>query len=231
LVVPLLPGFQQDNQLLVRNGGAEQVRTVLTASHDTGANLTTLQVDSPLAAALPAGVATVTLQAPAVWEAPPLFAFGAAPPAAPLPALYVTFLDAREHLERTGYYQQRDSFRPRGGMVVCSTRPAARAYTVDYQLTAVASNRQQQRWLQEELLRHLSMDEGLRINGAPAPLQLLAPPELDQRRLGELGPLYIRIGTRQERAPRQEQTWVRIAEIQSGHTATPWDKEVVTLEF
>jgi hypothetical protein len=232
LVLPHTPGFHNGNQLLLQGGSVDQMRHATQVVHDSGANSTTIQVDTPFSVELAANAATASLLAPTVIEVPPTPpGLSPGPATAPSPAVFITYWDGREDLERTGYYMQRDSFRPRGNVIVCSTRPAPRAFTVDYQLTALAPTREQQRFIQQEILRRVSMDQALRVNGYPAPVFMVAPPELQRRQLGELAPIYLRIGTRMESAPRQEQTWVQRTELWAAPPDTPLDREVVTLEL
>jgi hypothetical protein len=145
--------------------------------------------------------------------------------------LVLTPLDAREDLDRTGYVTQRDSFRLRGALTVCSVRPAARAYGVDYQIVARARTRTQQMFIQTALLQRLSIDVALRINGVPSPVAILPPPPVEDREVGLLAPIYLRIGTRMETAPRVEQPWVRRAEARSAPKDAPLDQEGIVIQL
>ncbi|BAY26494.1 hypothetical protein NIES2100_63100 [Calothrix sp. NIES-2100] len=148
------------------------------------------------------------------------------------PAIVLTPRDAREDLERTGYASQRDSFRQRGNLTVCSVRSPARAYTVDYQITTVVPSPDQQRLIYTYLLQQLSMDRGLPINGAFSPVSLLPQPAtLDEQRFGLLAPLYVRIGTRMEIAARQELPWVQQANIEAARIDALTDPEGIVLRF
>lgn len=229
VVIPLNKGFHAGNRVLVQGGSAgDEEHAVTSVTHDAGAGTTTLGLASSdaVVGSLPAGSATVTILAPIIVEAPP------SAPDAVSPAILVTLLDAREDLERAAAYLQRDSFRPRGARVACSVRPAAQPYRVDYQIAAVAPIRSQQLAVQEHVLGRISGVDSvggagaagaLRINGQPAPLIVLPPPELSGRAAGVLAPAYVRIWTRREIAPRAEITLA--AEVTLG--AGPIDMQEV----
>jgi len=222
------PGFFAGNRVLVQGGTAgDEIHQVISVDQDAGAGVTTLHFDpaDQILGTLTAGVATVSVVVPVLAETPPL------PTPATSPAIILTHLNAREDLDRTTYFTQRDSFRPRDELVMCSVRPAPRAYMVDYQLTVVAPERAQQLVIHTFLLQQLSVSQGLRINGAPAPLVTLEPPVLENRWLGQLAPVYVRIGTRLETAPRREQPWVRRSEVQAGPLDAPEDQEGIVLEL
>lgn len=228
VVLPLTMGFHTDNRVLIRGGSSgDEVHTVAGVNHDSIAGTTTLQFGAadPVVGALAAGTATASVVVPVIAEAPPLVT------SAPTPAVILTQLDAREDLERTGYVTQRDSFRPQGALIVCSVRPGARAYLVDYQVNAVAPERGQQLAIQSQLLQRLSTDVSLRVNGVPSPVWILSPPGLIERQLGVMAPLYLRIGTRMETALRRQQTWVRRADIEAGRIDAPLDQEGIVLEL
>jgi hypothetical protein len=163
--------------------------------------------------------------APVVVEAPP------APTAANAPAIVATPLGAIEDQARSGQYLQRDSFRVRGAQIVCSVRPSARAYACDYELTALGTDRTQQASIYEGILRQMTLDTGLRVNGSYAPVSLLDPPQLRRRTTGQAGPVYVRIGTRLEVAPRSEQVWVQQLEVGSARIDAPLDFEQIVLEL
>lgn len=228
IVFPLTPGFNAGNRILVLGGSlGDEIHNVTSVDHNSAAGTTTLHFDATdqVVGTLTAGTATVSVVVPVIVETPP------SPTPEPTPAIIVTHLDAREDPERTAYITQRDSFRPRDALTVCSVRPAARAYLVDYQITVVAPERAQQLFVHTLLLQRLSMDVGLRINGVPSPVWILPPPALDKRQLGLLAPVYARIGTRMETASRREQTWVRWAEIEAARIDAPLDRERIVLEL
>ncbi len=114
---------------------------------------------------------------------------------------------------------------------MCSVRPPARAYLVDYQLTAQAPLRAQQLAVRTHLARRLSADTGLRVNGYPSTVWILPPPILRDRAIGRPASMYVRVGTRMEIAPRQERTWVRQLEAAAGRIDAPPDNEGTTIEF
>lgn len=220
------PGFAVGNRILLQGGSAgDEERAVTAVTNDQALDVTTLQLGAPVAGNQPAGVATVTLLTPVMVEAPP------APLPATTPMILATYLSAREDPQRTGYFQQRDSFRPRGALVLCSLRPPARAYLVDYQLTVIAPNRGQQLFIQNRLLQQMSMDSALPLNGAPAPVWILAPPELDARQTGLVAPMYVRVGAFLETGPRQEATWVQRTEVRGAPLDAPTDQEGIVLQL
>jgi hypothetical protein len=79
----------------------------------------------------------------------------------------------------------------------------------------------EERVLREHAATRLSMDIGLRINGSQAPVATLPPPELRRRELGQLAPLYVRVGTRAEIASRREQTWVQRVQVEANRIDSP----------
>jgi hypothetical protein len=215
LVLGLTPGFVAGNRIGVTGGslGEERFDLVLVTD-DSVAGTTTLDLaGGQVIAGTYGGPASVSVVLPAVVET------SQQPTVAPEPSVVVTMLDAREDLDRTVYFDQRDSFRALGAVTVCTVRPAPRAFLIDYQLTVTSPRRNEQLFVHELLLQRLSAVSGLRINGTIAPLWLLPPPPQFVRRLGELSPIYLRIGTHMQLSPRQEQTWVQHAEVR----AAPYD--------
>lgn len=225
VVIQPSPQFEAGNEVLVAGGSlGDEIRGVTAVNHQALA--TTLTLATPLQGNFPAVTATVSLRVPVIVET------GAIPaPVAPLPAVIVTLLDAREDLERTGYVTQRDSFRMRGAQTVCSVRPAARAYGVDYRIAAPARSRAQQMYVQTALLQRLGIDIPLRINGVASPVAILPPPPVDDANPRTLASIYVRIGTRMETAPRVEQPWVRQAEARSAQTNSPMDQEGIVIRL
>jgi hypothetical protein len=228
VVLPLTHGFAAGNRVLVEGGSAgPEVHGVTQVDDDAGVGTTTLHFGGAdaVAGTLPTGSAHVSLLSPVLVEAPP------APTPAVAPAIVATPLGAIEDQRRSGKYLQRDSFRLRGAQTVCSVRPSARAYVCDYQLTAVAPSRVQQAFLYEQILHRLSLDAGLRVNGSFAPVSLLEPPHLRHRTTGQDGPVYVRIGTRLEVAPRREQVWVEHVDVAAARIDAPLDLEGIVLEL
>jgi hypothetical protein len=226
VVLALNRGFETGNRIIIRGGAAgDEVHSVIGVAHDTVANTTTLQFGAgdKVVGNLPAAVANVSVLVPLVVEAPPV------PTAAPSPAIIATMMESREDLERTVYFTQRDSFRARGAVTVCSVRPAPRAYFVDYQLTAVAPRRPQQVSIQNFLLERLSVSRPLRINGVASPVSMQPPPEIHHRDLGQHGPVYVRIGTRMETAARVERPWVLRTDVQAAPPDAPQDHEGIVI--
>lgn len=230
VVVPLNQDFNVGNRLLIQGGSSgSETHDVVTVTSDAVAATTTLAFgpNDKVVGTLTAGTATVSVVVPVIVEAPPQQT------QAPNPAMILTLRDIREDLERTVYFTQRDSFRPRGTLTVCSIRPAARAYLIDYQLTVMAPTRRQQASIQALLPQRLSMDVGLRVNGITSPVSFLPPlePTLDERRLGLLAPIYIHVGTHLETAPRQELPGVQQTIIETAPLDAPLDQEGIVLEL
>jgi hypothetical protein len=230
IVVPLTPGFRAGNRILLGGGAPPEERHDLAdAVHDpdAAAPRTTLRLDpaDPVAGTFAAGVGAVSLTVPVFVEVPPDLR------PAVSPAIHVTSLGLREDLQRTASVPQRDSFRQRGTVTVCSVRPGARAYLADYQIVAVAPERRQQGAVYERVLRRLSADTGLRIDGVPAPVWMLPAPSLAGLELGDLAPVYVRIGTRMQVAARREEVWVRRARVEAGPVGAPQDREGIVVEL
>jgi hypothetical protein len=213
IVLPLTPGVAVNNRLQIGDGaGNNEIHAAAVVSQDTAGGSTTVTfaagdvTQRPLAA----NVAFASVIVPVLSEAPP------APTATVSPAIVLTMLDAREDLPRSTQFTQRDSFRPRGALTFASVRPAPQAYFVDYQITSLAPDRAQQVAIQSFVLSRLSIDVGVRINGVQAPAQIQPPTDLLNRHLGTLSPLYVRIGTRLETAPRTESPWVVRTDVEAG---------------
>ena len=212
VVIALTPGFSAGNRIRLAGGSlGDELFDVGTVTDDAIAGTTTLgfAAGATVAGAF-GGPGVVSLLVPAVPET------SAQPTSVPTPSVVVTLIDAREALDRTVYFDQRDSFRSTGAITVCSVRPAPRAYLLDYQLTIAGTIRRQQLVVHDLVLQRLSNVTGLRINGDIAPVWMLAPPPQFVRRLGELSPVYLRIGTHMQIAPRVELTPVRHGGIWAG---------------
>jgi hypothetical protein len=228
LVLPLTPNFGVGNRIRVTGGSlGDETFDVGAVTDNVPAATTTLGL---------AGGATIkgAFGGPGLVSVivPVVAATSAQPAALPTPSVVMTMVDAREALDRTVYFDQRDSFRAAGPVVVvCSVRPAPRAYVMEYQLTIVGDLRPQQLVIHDAVLQRLSGVTGLRINGAIAPVWMLAPPPQFQRRVDELSPAYIRIGTHMQVAPRSEQTWVRHAEVRAAPFDAHADWERVEVEL
>jgi hypothetical protein len=235
IVLPFTAAVRVGNRLSVNDGaGHVEIHNAATVAQDSvgGTTTVTFAAGEVTRAALAANVAFVSVIVPVIPEAPP-----AAAPAV-TPAILLTLNDAREDLARSTQFTQRDSFRPRGTLTFASFRPAPRAYFVDYQITSVAPDRAQQAAIQRFVITHLSMDTGLRINGAQAPVEIREPPELFNRHTGVLAPLYVRIGTYFETAPRTEAPWVVRTDVEAGQmaggviiTGSPTDQEGIVIDI
>jgi len=229
VVLPLNQAFHINNRVLIQHGSAgDEQHTVTGIVHDPAHQSTTLTfaADDKVLGSLVVGSVTVSVVVVIVVEAPPL------PSASISPSMIITLRDMREDPARTSYISQRDSFRPRGTLLACSTRAGARAYTVDYQATVFAPERAQQVFLQTYLLQRLSIDIPLYVNGAPSPVTILPPPvpTLDERRTGLLAPLYFSIGTHMEIATREEIPFIQRATIDAAPFDTPTDREGIVVQ-
>ena len=228
IVFPLNQGLAIGNRLRITGGSAgTETHDAVAVTHNLPGATTTVDFDPAdvLAGNLTVAAARVSVVAPVVFEASP------APPPQNRPALVITPLGLAEDLERTSYYQQRDSFRIRNGRTVCSARPSARAYVADYQVSPIGVVHEEERVLREHAATRLSIHLGLRINGSQAPVAILPPPELRRRELGQLAPLYVRVGTRAEIAPRREQTWVQRVQVEANRIdSTGEPAETIVLE-
>jgi hypothetical protein len=177
-----------------------------------------------LTRAYPSATSFVSVVVPAVVATPPL----ALPSVTP--AIILTRLDAREDLQRTPFFTQRDSFRERQGRSVSSVRQSPRAYFVIYQVTVVGTNPAEYAAIHELLLARLTIDLGLRVNGVQLPVQITQPTELWNREISVLAPVYVRIGTRLEVEARREVTGVAHAEVGAARIDTPVDDERLVIE-
>jgi len=195
--------------------------SVAGAVHDDGAGTTTLTILPVLAAPVGLG-ATITVTAPVRFEETP---FNEAADAGDLPdpVVLITLTDQREEPQRGCNIPQRDSFRVRGGLTVCSLRPPPRPILAEYQILPAASDRAHSLALRTEVLRRVGVDTGMRVNGTVLPVQTLLPPPLDVRVRAVPAPIYLHVGTRTERGARTEVPWVRQGQVLSGPLDTPWD--------
>jgi hypothetical protein len=214
------------NRTVLRDGlGGEEIHDIGTVTHNVAAGNTTLALapGDQVQRNLPVPGATASVVLAMLVESPPMATPGTSP------AIVVTSLGPREDLDRSPVMTQRDSFRQLGSRMVCSVRPGPRAYLVDYQLVVVAPERSQHQVLMDALLRRLSIESGLRINGVPSPLAMEPAPALFGRAEGTLGPVYVRIGTRMEVAPRQVLPWVSTVDLGVAPPDSPADREDIRL--
>lgn len=225
IVVPAGAPFTAGNEIVVTGGSAGDEVHSVTVATPVAAGLS-LQLAGTVVGTLNAGVALVTVRVPVVVEAPPT------PTPHPIPSVVITPLGLTEDLERTRYVDQRDSFRPRGSLLACSTRPGSRAYLADYQVTVVAADRPQQSAIADEFHTRLSTDSPLRVNGAFWPVWIVATVPLLNREFGTLAPsIYVRVGARADVAPRVEIPWVQRLHIGAGRPDTPADTEGIVLQL
>jgi hypothetical protein len=218
--------FAVGNRIRVTGGtvGDETHDVTLVTPGVPGSNV--LHLAGTAAGTLTAGVATVTVIVPLLFEGPPV-------PVPPVePAVVITPLSTIEDPERTPYVEQRDSFRPRGALVACSVRPSARAYLADYQIAVVAPTRAQQVAITDQIQTRLSADVPLRVNGARWPVWILPALTLLNREFGTLAPsIYLRVGARSEIAPRTEAPWVQRVHVGAGRPDTPADTESIVIRL
>lgn len=237
IVVTLNRGLSAGNRILLHDGNTlDEIHEVTAAIHDTTSNTTTLilSASDSVKGNFPVSGSTLSLIIPAFFESPPVTTQTTITSVGgtfqmPSPAIAVTMLDAREDLNRTTYFSQRDSFRQRGALIYCSTRQAPRAYLVDYEIVVFAPFRVQQLQIQTYLAKTLSIDSGLLINGEVAPVWILPPPYSLERRFAMVAPIYLRIGTRMEIAPRRETPWVKYADILTGSSDAHKDQEGIVI--
>lgn len=215
--------FSAGNEILLQGGDAgNEIHRVSGVAQLAGS--TQLTLAGVLAGNYLAAGSTASLLIPIVFEAPPQ------PADLPTPVILVNHLDLREDLERTGFYLQRDSFRPRGEFTEVSTRPAARAYHAEYQIVALAPLREQQSRLHEHITRRISAAQGLLIHDRPAPVAILAPPPLRRQRVtGQIAPVYVQIGVAMETHPREAHNWVRTARADAAQIGAPADQEGIVI--
>jgi hypothetical protein len=201
--------------------GTSTHHSVIEVVHDEVTGTTTLTVQPALATAIGPG-ASITVTAPVLFEETP-FNEAATADDLPDPVLLISLTDQREEPERGWNIPQRDSFRVRGGLTVCSLRPPPRPVLAEYQILPAASDRAHSLALRTEILRRIGVDTGLRVNGTVLPVQTLLPPPLDIRARAVPAPVYLHIGTRIEQGERTEVPWVRQGQVLSGPLDTPWD--------
>ncbi|MFZ3561345.1 MULTISPECIES: hypothetical protein [unclassified Streptomyces] len=219
LVVGLNRRLHTGNRIIV--DGTSTHYSVTGAVHDDAAGTTTLVIRPPLLAAIGPG-ASLTVTAPVLVDEA---AFGTAanPGELPDPVLLISLTDQREEPEREWRVPQRDSFRVRGGLTVCSLRPAPRPVLVEYEVRPVASDRFHALALRTEIIGRIGIDTGLRVNGAVLPVQTLPPPPLLFRSRPAPAPVCLCIGARIEQGRRTEVPWVHRGTVLSGPLAHPWD--------
>lgn len=215
------------NQLTIDATGAKH--QVTAAVHDDAAGTTTLTIQPVLATALTTA-STISVTAPIRFEESP-FNEPASPDALPDPVVLVTQTDQREEPQRASDIPQRDSFRVRDELTVCSLRPAPRPIIAEYQILPAASDRAQSLALRTEILRRVGVDTGLRVNGTVLPVRTLLPPPLDIRVRAIPAPIYLHVGTRIELGNRVEVPWVRQGQVQSGQLGSPEDQEGIMLRL
>ncbi len=201
-VVPVTGrGFAAGNRVRLDGGTAgTEVHDLVEAAADPATGRSTLTLARPLGGAFTPSGGTVTVLVPVTDE-----------PVTPRIALAP--LDVREDLPRSWQLDQRDSFRPRGALTVCSVRRAARAYLADYQLDVVAAR--DRAALVGAVVRRLSADRALWIDGAPAPVWIVPAPLLERDSRGP-APVYVRVGARAEVAARREIACVARVESRTG---------------
>lgn len=219
LVVGLNRRLHAGNRITI--DGTSTRHSVVAAVHDDTAGTTTLTVQPVLGAAIGPG-ASITVTAPVHFEETP-FNGPADAGDLPDPVVLITLTDQREEPQRSFNIPQRDSFRVRGELTVCSLRPPPRPVLAEYQILPAASDRAHSLALRTEILRRVGVDTGLRVNGTVLPVQTLLPPPLDIRVRAVPGPVYLHIGTHVEQGTRTEVPWVREGQVLSGPLDTPWD--------
>lgn len=219
LVVGLNRRLYTGNRITI--DGTSTHYSVTRAVHDAAAGTTTLTIQPTLVAAIGPG-ASITVTAPVLVEESPFNKAGDADHL-PDPVLLISLTDQREELERGWNIPQRDSFRVRGVLTVCSVRPSPRPVLAEYQILPAASDRAHSLALRTEIMRRIGVGTGLRVNGTVLPVRTLLPPPLVFRSRAVPAPVYLSIGTRIERGARTEVPWVHQGKMLSGPLDTPWD--------
>jgi hypothetical protein len=208
----------------VIHGGTlgDETHDVITVTHNQASATTTLAfaATDQVVGTLTAGVATVALAVPVLIETPPT------PTPAVTPAIVFTPLGPMEDPARGSSVFDRDTFHLYKGLVSCMVRPGSRPYVADYQIDVLAPVRSQHVLVMDALLVRLSMDVALRIAGVECPVWIMPAPPLYARATETLGPVFIRVGTRMDVAPRQRVPWISRADLQVGQP-DPIDAEVV----
>lgn len=219
LVMAYNPLLRAGNEIALSDRTARH--RVTATVHDQPGGTTTLTITPGLTQAAGNGV-TVSVVAPVIAEEEPLRPPGAIAD----PAVLLTLTDQREEPERGWNVVQRDGFRQRGGLTVCSVRPPARPVLAEYQILAASGDRDQSLALREAILARVGVDTGLRVNGTVLPVRTLLPPPLDQRVRGFPAPVYLHVGTRVETGERVEYPWVSSGTVLSGPLGpTPPDSD------
>jgi len=193
--------------------------SVTGVAHDEAAGTTTLSIKPALVAALGPG-ASITVTAPVLVEENPVNK-AAGTGDLPDPVLLISLTDQREEPERGWNVPQRDSFRVRGELTVCSLHPAPRPVLAEYQLLPVASDRASSLALRTEILRRVGIDTGLRVNGTVLTAWTLPPPPLHFRTRVVLAPVYLHIATHIRQGTRVEVPWVHRGQLFSNQLDSP----------
>lgn len=216
--VPLTRRLYVGNRLRV--SGMAPLFEVTDVTHHEPTQLSTLRI-TPVLPSAASGGATARVTAPVVIEEPPFSAPGA-PADLPDPVVLLSLTDQREEPERAWNILQRDSFRRRGPLVVCSVRPPARPILAEYQVLCAATDRRHSLALREAVLRRIGVDTGLRVNGTVLPVRPVLPPALGSRERATAAPIYVHVSTRVETGVRTEYTGVRHGTVLGGPLDAPF---------
>ncbi len=225
VTVPAGAPFAAQNEIVLTGGvGADEEHTVTLVTPVVAGQ--SLQLADTVGGTFNALVGLVSVRVPVVIEAPPTVT------PRPIPSVVITPLGTMEDTERTRYVDQRDSFRPRGALFACSTRPGARAYLVDYQVSVLAVDRRQQSAIFDQFQTRLATDEPLRVNGALWPVWVVPAVPLLNREFGTLAPsIYMRVGARAEIGTRTEIPWVQRLHVGAGRPDAPAETEGIVLQL
>lgn len=195
------------NTHIAIDDGVTTSEHIVTAVTEEGDNLR-LSLDSQVGRSLSAGGGTVMVRVPVVPHG-----------TAATPAIAYRHIGTANDPQRTQYRTQRDSFQLIDDSVISSTRPGAQAITVDYELTPVTAVRHHALALHVHLVRLLSLDSPLLVNGYPSPVYQLPPPDADEGDI--VAPVSVRVGTRIEVAPRRQTAPVRVSRVIVAHRDQP----------
>jgi hypothetical protein len=225
IIVPAGAPFTAQNAIVMTGGvGADEEHSVTLVTPVVAGQ--SLQLGDTVGGTFNAGAGRVSVRVPVVIESPPTVT------PRPVPSVVITPLGTMEDTERTRYVDQRDSFRPRGPLFACSTRPGARAYLSDYQVSVLAVDRRQQSSIFDQFQTRLATDNPLRVNGALWPVWVVPAIPLLNREFGTLAPsIYLRVGARAELGARTEIPWVQRLHVGAGRPDAPAETEGIVLQL
>ncbi len=147
----------------------------------------------------------------------------------PDPAVLVALTDQWADPARAWSIPLRDSFRRRGGGVVCALRPPPKPVTLEYQLTVTATDDRRRRVATAGLLAALGAPTSLAVDGLDLPVTPVPAPRRYVRDRAPLAPLVIHIDTVVEAGPRTSLPWITGATVAAGPFPPGGDSETVVV--